>query len=175
MLRFGTTWKIYVLVHKCAWPRMGQIWTNFAKTHTKCEDISFWLMVYITYGYIYIYFQGNSVTQDLPPTGSEANTPCPLYPLPTYLANRKSYLVSDCPIYIKFWSKVKLDQLKSVWTLLKITCTSFRIWSLPSISQDMAEILSPIGEMAEYKFVEHLHENTKLCKIILNNYGLQPI
>ena len=39
------------------------------------------------------------------------------------------------------------------------------------ISPDTAEVLSPMGEMAERretKFVEHLHENTKLVKIINN-------
>ena len=40
------------------------------------------------------------------------------------------------------------------------------------ISPDMTEILSPMGQMAERgdtKVVEHLHEKTKLVKIILKN------
>ena len=51
--------------------------------------------------------------------------------------------------------------LKSVQTYC--SCTAFRKSSLlPPISTDMAEILSPIGEIVESgetKFVKHLHEN----------------
>ena len=39
--------------------------------------------------------KGNSFTQDLPPTNSEANTPSPSLPLPSYLA----YLLIFTPIY----------------------------------------------------------------------------
>ena len=47
----------------------------------------------------------------------------------------------------------------------------------PQFSPDTAEILSPMGEIAERgetKYVEHLNEIIKLVKIILNNYCLQP-
>ena len=75
--------------------------------------------------------QGNSVARDFPPTGSEANTPS----LPSYLANSKTYLVNDYPIYFKIWPKVKLYQFKSVQTLLKITWQPLgsHIWGITPI------------------------------------------
>ena len=89
--------------------------------------------------------------------------PSPLYLLPSYLANRKSYLINDCPIYFKTWLKVKLNQFKLVWTMLKITCTAEIISGhlIPPISPDMTEILSPIGEKAETNLLN-------ICVKILN-------